>query len=71
MNSSSIRNLVEEVRSIVANLKVTCFSVVHQDDNEVVHKLARHAKFSSHPIIWVDEYPAFLFDVLLVYLNSI
>lgn len=55
LNLFSIRNLIEEARSIAVNLEVACFSVVRPDGNAVVHKLARHAKFSSYSIVWVDS----------------
>ena len=44
----------------------TCiiFSHVHRSDNKIAHNLARHAKNVRSLLVWVEDVPPHLVDVL-------
>ena len=57
---SSIKKVIEGIKSWLLHRSDWKSNVVHRSSNAAAHLLARHAKFVSNCIIWVEDIPPIL-----------
>ena len=58
-------HLLEEVKILAGGFAAVEFSFVPRHCNTLAHKIARHARHVSKYIVWIEDVPPLLFNVIL------
>ena len=61
---SSFGHLLELAKSMLVSSTCINFSHVHRGGNKIAHNLARHARNVRGLLVWVEDVPPHLIDVL-------
>jgi ribonuclease HI len=64
-NDSMIGHLINDVRQCLKNIPRWQVNHVFREANRVAHELAKHALKQANDIVWVDECPSCIRDILL------
>ena len=64
-------HLIEDTKKLAQCMNFICFKHVKRDGNSVAHALAKKAKTSTSPEIWLETVPPDIFSILCKDVSSL